>query len=74
MPYKCLSEQSGEDFNPNARIHQITKLMLFVPSSGMVSCPLAMTDGAAFTLTQLKKEGKYWDKDLEEALSRLTSD
>jgi hypothetical protein len=33
-----------------------------------------MTDGAAFTLMALKRENKYWDKDLEMALDRLTSD
>lgn len=39
----------------------------------MVSCPLAMTDGATFTLRELRKEGKYWDSDLEEAFKNLTS-
>jgi hypothetical protein len=46
--------------------------MLFQPSGGMVSCPLAMTDGAAFTLLNLKAENKFWDSDLEIALDRLT--
>jgi alkylation response protein AidB-like acyl-CoA dehydrogenase len=33
-----------------------------------------MTDGAAFTLRNLRAEGgKYWGKDLEEAFDRLTS-
>jgi hypothetical protein len=30
-----------------SRLHQMAKLYLFNPSSGMYSCPLAMTDGAA---------------------------
>ena len=30
-----------------SRIHQAAKLHLFAPSSGLYSCPLAMTDGAA---------------------------
>ena len=30
-----------------SRIHQFAKLLLFSPSSGLYSCPLAMTDGAA---------------------------
>ena len=30
-----------------SRIHQAAKLHLFSPSSGLYSCPLAMTDGAA---------------------------
>jgi acyl-CoA dehydrogenase len=32
-----------------------------------------MSDGAAFTLRELKKEGKYWGPDLEEAMKHLTS-
>ena len=34
-------------FNPHSRLHQMAKLFLFAPSSGLYSCPLAMTDGAA---------------------------
>ena len=50
------------------------KLMLFVPSSGLVCCPLAMTDGAAFTLRELKRtQSPYWDPDLEEAYQGLIS-
>ncbi|KAK2710576.1 hypothetical protein QYM36_011931 [Artemia franciscana] len=33
-----------------SRLHQIAKLYLFSPSSGLFSCPLAMTDGAARVL------------------------
>lgn len=39
----------------------------------MYSCPLAMTDGAAFTLRVLKREGRYWNPELEDALEHLTS-
>ena len=38
------------------RIYQITKLFLFNASSGMVSCPLAMTDGAAYILNKIKEK------------------
>ena len=38
-----------------ARLHQVAKLYLFNPSSGMYSCPLAMTDGAAYTLMKIRK-------------------
>ncbi len=31
------------------RVHQIAKLFLFSPSAGLVTCPMAMTDGAAKT-------------------------
>ena len=46
---------------------------MFNPSSGLVSCPLAMTDGAAYTLRELKKEGKYWNEELEKAYKALIS-
>ena len=31
----------------HSRVHQAAKLLLYCPSSGLYSCPLAMTDGAA---------------------------
>jgi hypothetical protein len=44
-----------------SRLHQITKLYLFSPSSGLYSCPLAMTDGAAKILKASGKHfAKYW--------------
>jgi hypothetical protein len=33
-----------------SRFIQFTKLFLYQPSSGLYSCPLAMTDGAAKTI------------------------
>lgn len=33
-----------------SRIYQAAKLFMFSPSSGLYSCPLAMTDGAARTI------------------------
>ena len=30
-----------------SRVHQFVKLLLFAPSAGLYTCPLAMTDGAA---------------------------
>ena len=33
-----------------SRIYQAAKLFMFSPSSGLYSCPLAMTDGAAKTI------------------------
>ena len=30
-----------------SRLHQMVRLYLYCPSSGLYSCPLAMTDGAA---------------------------
>jgi alkylation response protein AidB-like acyl-CoA dehydrogenase len=37
---------------PHARLHQFALLVLYGPSSALVSCPLAMTDGAARTLLE----------------------
>ena len=31
----------------SSRLHQVVKLYMYSPSSGLYSCPLAMTDGAA---------------------------
>lgn len=31
----------------HSRVHQMARLYLFAPSSGLYSCPMAMTDGAA---------------------------
>ena len=47
------------------RLYQVAKLYMFAPASGLFSCPLAMTDGAAATLQMLGVEG--------DALNRLTS-
>jgi len=54
-----------------SRVHQMAKLHLFHPSSAIVSCPLAMTDGAARLLEgQTEGAGK---KVAARALPRLTS-
>ena len=37
-----------------SRLYQMAKLYLFGASSGLYSCPLAMTDGAAQTIEVLK--------------------
>lgn len=53
-----------------ARIYQYAKLYLYGPSSGLYSCPLAMTDGAAKTLEELHLlENPLF----ENAYQRLTS-
>ena len=51
------------------------KLILFGGVSGMVSCPLAMTDGAATTLTTLlnKSSSEQWRNTLTTTLNHLTS-
>ncbi|CAJ0568761.1 unnamed protein product, partial [Mesorhabditis spiculigera] len=53
------------------RMHQVAKLFLFSPSAGLVTCPMAMTDGAAKTIDALGLRGK---NDLAtETYNRLTS-
>ncbi|XP_053225504.1 acyl-CoA dehydrogenase family member 11-like isoform X2 [Podarcis raffonei] len=42
-----IAEAYERRYSNWSRIHQIAKLYLFAPSSGLFSCPLAMTDGAA---------------------------
>jgi hypothetical protein len=37
------------------RIYQFAKSLIFVPSSGLYSCPIAMTDGAAKTIQVCKR-------------------
>lgn len=36
-----------DNYAQHSRLYQMVKLFLFSPSSGLFSCPLAMTDGAA---------------------------
>ncbi|KAJ0067472.1 hypothetical protein NL108_007944, partial [Boleophthalmus pectinirostris] len=58
--------------NPNrlcfSRVCQMSKLFLFSPSSGLYTCPLAMTDGAAKVIESL---GTSWP--VKEAFNRLTT-
>ncbi|XP_070571737.1 acyl-CoA dehydrogenase family member 11-like isoform X1 [Ptychodera flava] len=42
-------------YGPWSRLYQIAKLYLYIPSSGLYSCPLAMTDGAAQTIDRIDK-------------------
>ena len=57
------------DHGAFSRIHQVVKLSMYGPASGMYGCPLAMTDGAAKTI-----EANGLDVDvLQEPFERLTS-
>uniref|UniRef100_A0A8C4WWI1 Adaptive response protein AidB N-terminal domain-containing protein n=1 Tax=Eptatretus burgeri TaxID=7764 RepID=A0A8C4WWI1_EPTBU len=51
-----------------SRVHQAAKLYLFSPSSGLFTCPIAMSDGAAAVLKDIKAKGE-----LAVALEHLTS-
>lgn len=78
--WKSLAKYSAEDgivalayeedrFNLGEyqRFGQLVALYMYHASSGLYGCPLAMTDGAAFTLRNTK------DAELKSAFSRLTS-
>ncbi len=45
-----------------SRLYQVVKLSLFSPASGMYSCPLAMTDGAAKTIESHGLTERYHDE------------
>ncbi|KAL7391306.1 hypothetical protein ABVT39_007417 [Epinephelus coioides] len=72
---KDLSAQEGlvaigyeKSFGEWSRVYQMSKLYIFSPSSGLYTCPLAMTDGAAKVIQSI---GVSWPVD--EAYSRLTT-
>ncbi|XP_029294688.1 acyl-CoA dehydrogenase family member 11 [Cottoperca gobio] len=72
---KDLSAQEGlvaigyeRPFGEWSRVYQMSKLYIFSPSSGLYTCPLAMTDGAAKVIQSI---GVSWPA--HEAYSRLTS-
>lgn len=53
---------------PHSRVHQMALAYLFIPSTDMYGCPLAMTDGAARTLMEQGREALA-----AEALPHLTA-
>ncbi|XP_061624138.1 acyl-CoA dehydrogenase family member 11-like isoform X3 [Phyllopteryx taeniolatus] len=72
---KVLSAEEGlvaiayeKRFGEWSRVYQMSKLYIFSPSSGLYTCPLAMTDGAAKVIQSI---GVPWP--VEEAYRRLTS-
>ncbi|XP_061527674.1 acyl-CoA dehydrogenase family member 11-like isoform X2 [Phycodurus eques] len=76
--WKCMKVLSAEEglvaiayekrFGEWSRVYQMSKLYIFSPSSGLYTCPLAMTDGAAKVIQSI---GVSWP--VEEAYRRLTS-
>ncbi|KAM9810934.1 acyl-CoA dehydrogenase family member 11 [Neosynchiropus ocellatus] len=72
---KGLSAQEGlvaigyeRRFAEWSRVYQMSKLFLYSPSSGLYTCPLAMTDGAAKVIQSMGIS-----RPVEDAFSRLTS-
>ena len=53
-----------------SRLYQFAKLFLYAPSSGLYSCPVAMTDGAAKTIEALGLNGQPF---YDEVYQRLTT-
>lgn len=66
LPY----EENG--LGEHSRIIQAAKLFMFQPSSGMYSCPLAMTDGASYVLRGLLRNGESREEILD-TYAALTS-
>ena len=60
-------------FAEDSRLYQFAKLYLFHPSSGMYSCPLAMTDGAA-KLIEVYGDEKLRGRAFKHLTSRVPSE
>lgn len=57
-----------QSHGPHSRVHQMALAYLFIPSTDMFGCPLAMTDGAARTLLDSGNEAL-----VDEAVPHLTA-
>jgi alkylation response protein AidB-like acyl-CoA dehydrogenase len=57
-----------QEHGAHSRVHQMLLAYLFIPSTDMYGCPLAMTDGAARTLLEAGNEAL-----IEEVVPHLTS-
>lgn len=57
-----------QEHGAHSRVHQMLLAYLFIPSTDMYGCPLAMTDGAARTLLESKNQEL-----IDEAVPHLTS-
>ena len=53
-----------------SRVYQVAKLAMYAPDSGLYSCPLAMTDGAASTLLSCDTSLPHVSEALKNLLSR----
>ena len=77
--WRCLHDVAAEEglvatayerrYGEFSRVYWAAKVMLFAPSSGLYSCPLAMTDGAARVL-ELSNDTFARDRALPKLLSR----
>lgn len=74
---KIISAEEGvvaiayeNDYREYSRIYQVLKLFLYAPASGLYSCPIAMTDGAAKCIKSL---GLAQQSSYKNAFERLTT-
>lgn len=58
------------EFAEYSRVYQMVLLYLFSPSSAFVSCPLAMSDGAAKVLKKFRSQNPEFQKAFENLTSR----
>lgn len=65
-----MAYDGSHNLGINQRFGQLIALYMYQCSSGLYGCPLAMTDGAAYTLKDFDKTGKPY---LEKAFYHLTS-
>ncbi|XP_029474907.1 acyl-CoA dehydrogenase family member 11-like isoform X2 [Rhinatrema bivittatum] len=63
-----IAEAYERKYSSWSRVYQVAKMYLYAPSSGLFTCPLAMTDGAAKVIETLGMSGP-----IEEAYRHLTS-
>ena len=66
-------EEDKHNLGVYQRYGQLISLYMYHPSSGLYGCPLAMTDGAAYTLRKLNKNINTRTAYINEAFERLTS-
>ena len=66
-------EQDKHNLGVYQRYGQLVALYMYHPSSGLYGCPLAMTDGAAYTLRKLAQNVTTRTALLDEAFEKLTA-
>ena len=66
-------EQDKHNLQHLKRFGQLIALYMYHPSSGLFGCPLAMTDGAAYTLEGILEHTSSRRGYLDDAFRHLTS-
>lgn len=68
VDYGLVADPYDTPYDEDSRLVQFAKIYLVHPSTGTYTCPLAMTDGAAFTIAESDNEQLQ-----EDVLPHLTS-